>query len=47
MKSCLDDAPMTVTLTLMPAEFYDEITKKSVETEQIPLILNYFQIFLS
>ncbi|KAM3717036.1 Syntenin-1 [Dirofilaria immitis] len=27
MKSCLDDAPMTVTLTLMPAEFYDEITK--------------------
>uniref|UniRef100_A0A0R3RSZ8 PDZ domain-containing protein n=1 Tax=Elaeophora elaphi TaxID=1147741 RepID=A0A0R3RSZ8_9BILA len=28
MKSCLDDAPMTVTLTLMPAEFYDEITKK-------------------
>uniref|UniRef100_A0A915Q393 PDZ domain-containing protein n=1 Tax=Setaria digitata TaxID=48799 RepID=A0A915Q393_9BILA len=28
IKSCLDDAPMTVTLTLMPAEFYDEITKK-------------------
>ncbi|VDK63735.1 unnamed protein product [Onchocerca ochengi] len=31
MKSCLDDAPMTVTLTLMPPEFYDEITKKSVK----------------
>ncbi|CAG9538854.1 unnamed protein product [Cercopithifilaria johnstoni] len=27
MKSCLDNAPMTVTLTLMPTEFYDEITK--------------------
>lgn len=31
MKSILDDAPMTVTLTLVPAEFYDEITKKSVK----------------
>ncbi|VDK77912.1 unnamed protein product [Litomosoides sigmodontis] len=45
MKSCLDDAPMTVTLTLMPADFYDEITKKSVETEQISLMLDLVKFF--
>ncbi|EJW86007.1 hypothetical protein WUBG_03084 [Wuchereria bancrofti] len=39
MKSCLDDAPMTVTLTLMPAEFYDEITKKSCKLNTLSVYI--------
>ncbi|VDN45155.1 unnamed protein product [Gongylonema pulchrum] len=30
LKELLEDAPMAVTLTLMPAEFYGELTKKLV-----------------